>query len=215
MLKAHCEVLDMESIVDYRISEPKPLDIPGGRANYIHDPDQLDKIFRYLTGGGEGAVCHPVHVLGREIRVGVSIGPILSTTYSELIEQSHGSSDFRALARTFSHVLIKDFPQLSIKKKAQLRRFIVMMDIFYDRNVKLIISSEVPLQDIICLQDADQKAKDELRMLMDDLKLTMEEAKSMSLFTGEDEVFSQKRALSRLTEMQCADYWELPHNKHE
>lgn len=42
---------------------------------------------------------------------------------------------------------------------------------------------------------------------MDDLGLTKDQAKEMNLFTGEDEIFSHKRALSRLTEMQCGDYW--------
>lgn len=212
LLKSNCNVLDMDSVVDYRLSDPKPLSLPGGRANFIRDDVRVDELFEHLTGVDvREAQPRALHFMGRELRVGRAHGDVLMTSYKELCEDHHGSSDFRALAKTYSHVLIKDFPQLSLKHKTPLRRFIIMMDIFYDRSVKIILSSHVPIDQIINLSGNQEINADELRMLMDDLALSMDEAKSMSLFTGEDEMFAHKRAISRLFEMQCADYWDLPH----
>ena len=212
LLKQHCEVLDMDSHVDYRLLENKPLDLPGGEAAFLLDDERVDGLFEHLTGVEvRDAQPRTLRFLGRELEVGVSHGSVLLTSFRELCKSNHGSSDFRALAKTYSHVLVKDFPQLSMNEKTSLRRFIVMMDLFYDRSVKLVISCHVPIMEIIDLEVSSGHAKDDLRLLMDDLQLTMEEAKAMSLFTGEDELFSHKRALSRLNEMQCNDYWELPH----
>ncbi|XP_063674793.1 AFG1-like ATPase isoform X2 [Bolinopsis microptera] len=212
LLKQHCEVLDMDSVTDYRLQDHKALDLPGGEAAFIHDDNRVDELFEHLTGVKvEAAKPQTLSFLGRDITVGVSHGTVLVTSYRELCNNNHGSSDFRALAKTYSHVLVKDFPQLSMKKKSPLRRFIIMMDLFYDRSVKLVLSCHVPITQIIDLEVTSGEAEDSLRMLMDDLQLTKKEAMAMSLFTGEDELFAHKRALSRLSEMQCNDYWELPH----
>lgn len=212
LLKQHCEILDMDSPVDYRLLDNKPLDLPGGKAAFLLDDARVDRLFEHLTGVKvEQAKPRTLTFLGRDIQVGVSHGPVLLTSFRELCMSNHGSSDFRAIAKTYSHVLVKDFPQLSMKEKTPLRRFIIMMDLFYDRAVKLVISCHVPIIQIIDLQVSTDSAADDLRLLMDDLKLTLAEAKAMSLFTGEDELFSHKRALSRLNEMQCNDYWGLPH----
>jgi len=212
LLKEHCEVLDMDSLVDYRLLDNKPLNLPGGEAAFLHDDERIDELFEHLTGVKiEEAQPQSLKFLGRELSVGVSHGSVLVTSFRELCKSNHGSSDFRALAKTYSHVLVKDFPQLSMKEKTPLRRFIIMMDLFYDRFVKMVISCHVPISRIIDLEVSSEQAADDLRLLMDDLQLTLEEAKAMSLFTGEDELFSHKRALSRLNEMQCNDYWELPH----
>lgn len=214
MLKEHCEVLDMDSVVDYRMLDHKPLDLPGGEAAFIHDDERIDGLFEHLTGVRvENATPRTLRFLGRELSIGVSHGSVLVTSFNELCKNNHGSSDFRAIAKTYSHVLVKDFPQLSLKDKVSLRRFIIMMDLFNDRAVKLVLSCHVPITQIIDLETSNEKAADDLRLLMDDLKLTMDEAKAMNLFTGEDELFAHKRALSRLSEMQCNDYWELPHRQ--
>ena len=202
----------MDSVVDYRMSTPKPLDIPGGRSYAIKDNAILDDIFEYLTETDiADAVPRALKFLGRQLTVGRSTGKVLMTNFKEICEGTLGSSDYRAIAKEYSHVLIKDFPQLSLRNKTYLRRFIVMMDTFYDRSVKLVISCDVPMVDIISLDEGNHE--EDLRVLMDDLELMQAEAKTMNLFTGEDELFSQKRALSRLHEMQCLDYWNLPHQK--
>ena len=44
---------------------------------------------------------------------------------------------------------------------------------------------------------------------MDDLNLDMEDAQGASIFTGEDEKFAWQRVVSRLSEMQTTEYWEM------
>lgn len=208
LLRAHCNVLDMDSNVDYRFLDLKPLEaLPGGQAYIVNDPGRLDVVFEHLSHGKK-IEKRTLNFLGRDLSIGLSAEKILITDFKELCEGPLSSADFRALAKAYTHVLVRDFPQLSMSRKTPLRRFIIMMDTFYDKQVKLVISSDVPMNELFNLSNHEDKSSaDDLRLLMDDLGLTKDQAKEMNLFTGEDEIFSHKRALSRLTEMQCGDYW--------
>jgi cell division protein ZapE len=45
----------------------------------------------------------------------------------------------------FQTILISDIPQFTVKNEDAARRFISLVDEFYDHNVKLILSAEVPV----------------------------------------------------------------------
>ncbi|KAJ1339315.1 hypothetical protein BSLG_006082 [Batrachochytrium salamandrivorans] len=81
----------------------------------------------------------------------------------------------------------RNVPAMTLAHRNEARRFITLLDAMYENRTKL-----TPHAQIIA---------DTHRLLMDDLKLSTEQATS-SLFTGAEEVFAFQRAISRLTEMQ-------------
>ncbi|MBQ1556945.1 MAG: cell division protein ZapE, partial [Pseudomonas sp.] len=52
------------------------------------------------------------------------------------------------LGKIFHAVILANVEQMSVAKDDMARRFINLVDEFYDRNVKLIISAEVELKDL-------------------------------------------------------------------
>ena len=54
-------------------------------------------------------------------------------------------ADYIELAREFQTIIISNVPVLGKDKDDQARRFINMIDEFYDRNVKVIISADAPI----------------------------------------------------------------------
>jgi len=54
-------------------------------------------------------------------------------------------NDYIELAREFHAVLVDNVRQMGRKNDDQARRFINMVDEFYDRNVKLVLSAEVEM----------------------------------------------------------------------
>ena len=56
--------------------------------------------------------------------------------------------DYIELARSFNTVLLSNIPVMSSRHADQMRRFITLVDEFYDRGVKLIISAAEPLEDL-------------------------------------------------------------------
>ncbi|XP_058691543.1 AFG1-like ATPase isoform X2 [Poecile atricapillus] len=73
-------------------------------------------------------------------------------------------------------------------------------------RVRIICSAAAPLQSLFLVEHGSGELQDN-RVLMDDLDLSQDSAKGLSMFTGEEEVFAFQRTLSRLTEMQTEQYW--------
>ncbi len=68
--------------------------------------------------------------------------------FSELCEKPRGSIDYIEIARAFNAVLISHVPRMKEEDINIARRFIIMIDEFYDRGVKLLLSAEVPVDDL-------------------------------------------------------------------
>ena len=63
--------------------------------------------------------------------------------FDELCDGPRSQDDYIELARCFHSVLLSDVPILDKLKEDQARRFINLVDVFYDHSVKLIISAKV------------------------------------------------------------------------
>ena len=68
--------------------------------------------------------------------------------FEELCEKPRGAVDFIEIARAFNTVVLSNMPQLGEDDASAARRFVVLVDEFYDRNVKLLISAAVPIGDL-------------------------------------------------------------------
>jgi cell division protein ZapE len=62
--------------------------------------------------------------------------------FRALCDGPRSQSDYIELARWYPSVIVSGVPQLDPTREDQARRFIALVDEFYDRNVKLIISAE-------------------------------------------------------------------------
>jgi cell division protein ZapE len=69
-------------------------------------------------------------------------------TFKELCDGPRGQADYIEIARCFHTVFITDVPALGIESENQARRFITLVDEFYDRAVKLIVSAERPITEL-------------------------------------------------------------------
>ncbi|XP_076189473.1 AFG1-like ATPase isoform X2 [Aptenodytes patagonicus] len=74
-------------------------------------------------------------------------------------------------------------------------------------RVRIICSAVTPLQSLFLVEHDNGELEDD-RVLMDDLDLSQDSAKGLSMFTGEEEIFAFQRTVSRLTEMQTEQYWK-------
>ena len=99
---------------------------------------------------------------------------------------------------------------MSLDMRDLARRFITFVDAAYESKTRLICSSEVELMKVFSGTTAMDKSKgtsDQMRALMDDLKMTADDIGSSSIFSGEEEMFAFARLLSRLSEMATQNYW--------
>jgi cell division protein ZapE len=68
--------------------------------------------------------------------------------FKELCDGPRGQADYIEIARCFQAVLLSDIPVLTSTQEDQARRFVTLVDEFYDRGIKLIISSAAPVTDL-------------------------------------------------------------------
>ena len=101
------------------------------------------------------------------------------------------------LARAYPLVLVEGVPQLTLHDATELRRFITMIDAFYDAHVLVVISAAVEREELFLAVGAD-KHTDKFADVI---------GTSLVQDSG-DESFAFARTLSRLQEMGSQGYVE-------
>nr|XP_018898640.1 PREDICTED: putative ATPase N2B [Bemisia tabaci] len=208
VLKDHCEVVSLDSGVDYR----RRTLAGAGKHYFVKNQDDAEKavenIFKQLVAN-ENDIIRPktLTILGRDVVFQKVCGQILNSTFAELCDRPLGSSDYCMLAQIFHTVIINDVPQLTLKNKSLVRRFIMLMDTLYDNRVRVVITADIPLDQLFLMKKSDGIG-DHDRVLMDDLNISSESENAVaSIFTGDEEMFAFDRTVSRLIEMQSEEYW--------
>ena len=68
--------------------------------------------------------------------------------FAELCDGPRSQNDYIELARIFHAVLVSGVPEFLPDRDDQARRFINLVDEFYDRNVKVVLTAEKPLLEL-------------------------------------------------------------------
>jgi cell division protein ZapE len=68
--------------------------------------------------------------------------------FAELCDGPRSQNDYIEIARIYHAVLIGNVPAMGATTDDQARRFINLVDEFYDRGVKLILSAQVPILEL-------------------------------------------------------------------
>ncbi len=109
--------------------------------------------------------------LGRKLVVPQAAGTLAFFTFNDLCSNPLSAVDYLELCENFDTVFIQDIPQLTISTRTEARRFITMIDNFYDRCVKIVCTAEVQPEDLFRAKLATAKESEEFRILADDLSI--------------------------------------------
>jgi len=142
-LKRHCRVLHVAGDVDFRLrllqrSETflQPLD--------EHAESALSEAFAAMSAGC--SLQPELEVNGRILNARKRGDGIIWFGFRELCEGPTGSADYIEIARAFNTVLLSGVPRLDENSADAARRFINLVDEFYDRNVKLLVSAAAGIE---------------------------------------------------------------------
>ena len=90
----------------------------------------------------------PLHINGRAIpAVDYSEG-VAWFNFADLCDGPRAVADYIEIARDFHTVLVAHVPQFDATRDNAAKRFIHLVDEFYDRSVNLILSAEVPILEL-------------------------------------------------------------------
>lgn len=143
LIQRHTRVMNVDAGVDYRLRTLE-------RAELFHAPldaaslQALNAGFAALANGqqGESAV---LEINRRELSAKKMATGMAWFHFDELCRQPRSASDFIELARIFHTVLLEGVPVMTGAEDDAARRFINLIDEFYDRHVKVLMTAEADI----------------------------------------------------------------------
>lgn len=140
LLNARMQIVSVDNGIDYR---RRAL----GRIRMYHSPlgpaadAALAAAYEQLVSGPDE---DPVlRVEGREIRTRRRAGDVAWFDFSVLCEGPRSQNDYLELAERFNTILLSDVPRMTAQLASPARRYTWLVDVLYDRGVKLIQSAQV------------------------------------------------------------------------
>ena len=146
LLKERTDVLHLDARTDFRLEKL------GDSPVYFAPADAaaaaaIDGIFARLTRGAAPKATK-ILVQGRAVAVPEQAMGVARFPYAALCKQPLGAADYIAIARAYHTVLIEGLPALRPSQRDEARRLITLIDIFYERRVKLVVSAAAEPQDL-------------------------------------------------------------------
>lgn len=139
LLDKHLKVVHLESETDYRFRTLERADL----WHIPHDDSASESLAAYfisLTGQevGEG---RQLEINNRAMPARAAVQGVAWFEFKTLCEEARSAADFVEIAREYHTVLIEQIPEMTAEKEDAARRFINLVDEFYDRRVKLITTA--------------------------------------------------------------------------
>jgi cell division protein ZapE len=144
-LKKNCEVVEISGSTDYRfriLEQSKTYHFPldgAARAG-------LEANYEQIASGSD--LPPEMQVNGRLLTARRRSHGLAWFNFSELCLGPRSSSDYIELAHAFNTVLISHVPVMGEDDSDAARRFISMIDEFYDRSIKVLMTAEAPVGDL-------------------------------------------------------------------
>jgi len=145
-IERHCEVINVDAGEDYRLRllEKAPLYLD---ARLPDTQQQLEARFADLCGGD---TCTPgrLTIEGRDIPCVARADEVVWLDFAAICDGPRSQSDYVEIARDFHTVLVSGVPQMDEALDNPARRFIALVDEFYDRGVKLVLAAYAPVDEL-------------------------------------------------------------------
>ena len=145
-IKEHCDIMNVDAGVDYRLRTLTQAHLWLSPLNE-QTQSQMDKLWLALAGAKrdkspELEINHrPLQTLGVENQT-------LAVSFATLCVDARSQHDYIALSRQFHTVMLFNVPVMNARNENEARRFIALVDEFYERHVKLIVSAQTGFSDI-------------------------------------------------------------------
>ena len=146
LIEQRCHVIELASSHDWRLraltQAPVYLTPPGAESHRA-----LERIFASQATGAtehDGAL----HINGRDIPFHKRAENILWFEFAALCEGPRAVADYIALAKAGPTIIIANVPQFTLYSEDAAKRFVQLVDEFYDRRVKLVLSAAAPITEL-------------------------------------------------------------------
>jgi len=141
LLKEHANIVEMGGDYDYRSKALKEIAI----YYFINDEGSeeiLEKYFHQLSGIELYENRKDIIINGRLIPVKKFSPDVVWFEFDDLCNAPRSTEDYTEIASFFKSILISNVPVMGAELDDAARRFINMIDTFYDMRVNIVVSAE-------------------------------------------------------------------------
>ena len=153
LLQRHLDVVAVDGNVDYRLRR-----LTQAGTYLASDAPDTSRRLRELFGELADQEDHDkpasaeagrsIEIEGRRIPVIAESGGVAWFDFMALCSGPRSQEDYIEIARDYQSVIVSDVPVFDTLHEDEARRFIALVDEFYDRNVNLIVSAAAPPTDL-------------------------------------------------------------------
>jgi len=146
LIKKNTRVINMDGGVDYRLRALELAEIYHFPLDGLAD-DVLYQAFQNIAPE-KGQPGQSLEIEGRMITTRFMADGGAWFDFLELCDGPRSQNDYIELARIFQTILISNVPLMTEQMEDMARRFISLVDEFYDRNVKMILSAADSIENL-------------------------------------------------------------------
>jgi cell division protein ZapE len=146
MIKQHCEIMNVDAGIDYRL---RTLTSAHLWMTPLNDDTSKEMERMFVALAGVARSDKPVLEINHRFlpTQGIAEG-VVAMDFKTLCGEGRSQHDYIELSRRFHSVLLYNVPVMIYKTEDQARRFLALVDEFYERHVKLVVSAEASLFEI-------------------------------------------------------------------
>lgn len=141
LLKQNLEVISVDNGTDYRRRTLEQVRLYHTPLGPQADAEMEETFQRLAESHDESPV---LHIESRKIQARRKAGGVVWFDFKTLCGGPRSQNDYLEIATQFHTVLLSNVPHMPVRMASEARRFTWLVDVLYDRRVKLIMSAEVP-----------------------------------------------------------------------
>ena len=146
LIEKNTQILNVDSGTDYRLRVLESAEIYHYPLDRQADEVLLQSFNSLSPDAGKADIV--LDIEGREIKTRFCGDGVVWFDFPEICEGPRSQNDYIEIAMLYQTVLVSNLPRFTEQSENAARRFISLVDEFYDHSVKLIISAESPILDI-------------------------------------------------------------------
>jgi cell division protein ZapE len=141
LLKQRLEVLNVDNGTDYRQRTLNHIQLYHCPLGPQAD-EAMEATFQELAEMGDRDAV--MHIEARQIQALKRAGGVIWFDFRTLCGGPRSQNDYLEIASQFHTLMLSNVPQMSVRQASEARRFTWLVDVLYDRRVKLVMSAAVP-----------------------------------------------------------------------
>lgn len=146
LLNRHTQVLNVDGGTDYRLRTLEQAELYHWPLDDSADVSLAGSYERLAVEAGNHGL--QLEVNGRTLNALRHADDVVWFDFRELCDGPRSQNDYIELAREYHAIIISNVPVMDADSDDRARRFVNMIDEFYDRNVKVIMSAAAPIHEL-------------------------------------------------------------------